>query len=56
LIARLVSFARDEQLRVVSATTMVENDGMCAIFKRLGFELSTDFEDQMVTAKLVLGR
>jgi RimJ/RimL family protein N-acetyltransferase len=55
LIARLVSFARDEQLRVVSATTMVENDGMCAIFKRLGFELSTDLEDQLVTAKLVLG-
>ena len=56
LIARLVSFARDEQLQVVSATTMIENGGMCAIFKRLGFEVSTDFEDQLVTAKLVLGR
>ena len=54
LIARLVSFARDEQLQVVSATTMIENAGMCAVFKRLGFQLSTDFEDQTVTAKLVL--
>lgn len=54
LIARLVSFARDEQLQAVSATTMVENEGMCTIFKRLGFELSTDFEDQLVTATLVL--
>jgi acetyltransferase len=53
LIARLVSFARDEQLQVVSATTMVENYGMTAIFKRLGFKLSTD-EDQLVTAKLFL--
>ena len=55
LIARLVSFARDEQLQVVSATTMVENYGMTAIFKRLGFKLSTD-EDQLVTAKLFLTR
>ena len=54
LIARLVSFARDEQLQVVSATTMLENVGMCAVFKRLGFQLSTDFEDQTVTAALVL--
>jgi acetyltransferase len=53
LIARLVSFARDEQLQIVSATTMVENYGMTAIFKRLGFKLSTD-EDQLVTAKLFL--
>jgi RimJ/RimL family protein N-acetyltransferase len=53
LIARLVSFARDEQLQVVSATTMVENYSMTAIFKRLGFKLSTD-EDQLVTAKLFL--
>ena len=55
LIARLVSFARDEGLQVVSATTMAENYGMIAIFKRLGFQLSTD-EDQLVTAKLFLTR
>jgi acetyltransferase len=54
LIARLVSFARDEQLQAVTATTMTENNGMCAVFKRLGFQLSTDVEDQTVTAKLVL--
>src|SRR5215469_1669602 len=55
LIARLVSFARDEQLQVVSATTMVENYAMTTIFERLGFQLSTD-EDQLVTAKLFLAR
>ncbi|HXZ80318.1 MAG TPA: GNAT family N-acetyltransferase [Terriglobales bacterium] len=56
LIARLVSFARDERLQVVSATTMIENAGMCAVFKKLGFQLSTDFEEQLVTAKLDLGK
>jgi len=53
LIARLVSFARDEQLQVVSATTMAENYAMTSIFKSLGFQLSAD-EDQLVTAKLPL--
>jgi acetyltransferase len=55
LIARLVSFARDERLQVVYATTMAENYAMTAIFRRLGFQLSTD-EDQLVTAKLFLTR
>jgi acetyltransferase len=53
LIARLVSFARDERLQVVYATTMAENYAMTAIFRRRGFQLSTD-EDQLVTAKLFL--
>jgi len=54
VIARLVTFARDEGLQLVSATTMLENDAMCAVFRKLGFRLSTDFEDQLVHAELPL--
>jgi acetyltransferase len=54
VVARLVTFARDEGLQLVSATTMLENDGMCAVFRKLGFRLSTDFEDQLVHAELPL--
>jgi RimJ/RimL family protein N-acetyltransferase len=50
----LVCFARDEGLRRVTASTMVENLGMCAVFERLGFQLSTDFEEQLVNATLML--
>jgi acyl-CoA synthetase (NDP forming)/RimJ/RimL family protein N-acetyltransferase len=54
LIGRLVVVARDEGLRRVTASTMVENVGMCAVFERLGFQLSTDFEEQLVNATLKL--
>ena len=54
LIRQLVCFARDEGLRRVTASTMVENAGMCAVFERLGFQLSTDFEEQLVNATLML--
>ena len=54
LIGRLVGVARDEGLHRVTASTMMENLGMCAIFERLGFQLSTNFEEQLVDAKLVL--
>jgi acyl-CoA synthetase (NDP forming)/RimJ/RimL family protein N-acetyltransferase len=54
LIARLVCFARDEGLQRVVASTMLENAGMCAIFQKLGFQLSTNFEVQLIDAKLVL--
>jgi acetyltransferase len=54
LIRRLVDFAREEGLRRVVALTMPENMGMCAIFKKLGFQLSTDFEEQLVDATLML--
>jgi len=54
LIARLVCIARDEGLQRVTASTMLENAGMCAVFQKLGFQLSTDFEEQLVDAKLVL--
>jgi acetyltransferase len=56
LIRRLVDFARDEGLGRVTATTMTENAGMCAVFRKLGFELSEDFEDELVTARLVISR
>lgn len=54
LIRRLVGVARDEGLHQVTASTMLENIGMCAIFERLGFRLSTNYEEQLVDAKLVL--
>jgi acetyltransferase len=54
LIRRLVDFARDEGLRYVTASTMVENIGMRAVFERLGFVSTTDFEDELVNAKLTL--
>ena len=54
LVRRLVDFAREEGLRRVVASTMLENVGMCAIFKKLGFQLSTDFEEQLVNATLML--
>lgn len=54
LIARLMLVARDEGLKRLTATTMVENEGMCAIFKKLGFRLSKDFEENLVYAELTL--
>jgi acetyltransferase len=54
LIARLMLVARDEGLKRLTATTMVENEGMCAIFKKLGFRLLTDFEEHLVYAELAL--
>ena len=54
LIARLVEVARDEGLGAVVASTMMENTGMCAVFRKLGFELTTDYEEELVNARLVL--
>jgi acetyltransferase len=54
LIRRLVDVARDERLESVVATTMTENRGMCAVFRRLGFTLSIDPGDDTVEAKLTL--
>jgi acetyltransferase len=54
LIRRLVDFARDERLEDVVATTMTENRGMCAVFRRLGFTLSIEPGDDTVEAELTL--
>jgi acetyltransferase len=54
LIRRLVDVARDERLENVVATTMTENRGMCAVFRRLGFTLSTEPGDDSVEAALTL--
>ena len=54
LVRRLVDVARDERLENVVATTMTENRGMCAVFRRLGFKLSTDPGDDTVVAELPL--
>ena len=45
LVRRLVDVARDEQLERVRASTMTDNHGMCAVFKRLGFVLSIDGDE-----------
>jgi acetyltransferase len=42
LVRRLVEVARDEHLDCVLASTMTDNHGMCAMFRRLGFALSID--------------
>ena len=54
LIRRLVDVARDERLENVMATTMTENRGMCAVFRRLGFKLSTEPATTSVGAELTL--
>jgi acetyltransferase len=54
LIRRLIGFAQDEGLRRVVASTMLENLGMSAVFEKLGFQLSTDFEEELVNATLSL--
>lgn len=54
LIRRLVDYARDEGLRRVVAETMIENMGMRAVFQKLGFRLSIDSEEALVSATLML--
>jgi acetyltransferase len=54
LIRRLVDVARDEHLDRVLASTMTDNHGMCAVFRRLGFALSNDGDE--VQARLDLPR
>ena len=54
LVRRLIGFARDEGLSRVVASTMFDNLGMSVVFERLGFQLSTDFEEQLVNATLSL--
>jgi RimJ/RimL family protein N-acetyltransferase len=44
-VRRLVDVARDEQLERVIGSTMTENHGMCAVFRRLGFALSIDGDE-----------
>ena len=53
LVRRLVDVAKDEGLGQVVATTMADNGGMCAVFRRLGFDLDID-TDQTVAARLSL--
>lgn len=54
MMRRLISVARDEKLDRVLATTMTENYGMSAIFKRLGFETSINMEDGIIEAAMRL--
>jgi acetyltransferase len=42
LVRRLIEVARDEHLDRVVASTMMDNRGMCTVFRRLGFALAID--------------
>ena len=52
LVRKLVDVARDEQLDRVLASTMTDNHGMCAVFRRLGFTLSIDGDEVQVELDL----
>ena len=54
LVRKLLEVARDEHLDRVVATTMVDNQGMCNVFHRLGFTLS--IADDEARAELDLRR
>jgi acyl-CoA synthetase (NDP forming)/RimJ/RimL family protein N-acetyltransferase len=54
LIRRLVDVARDEGLPRIVASTMIENASMSAVFQKLGFQVSIDYEEQLINATLML--
>ena len=54
LVRKLVEVARDEHLDRVVASTMLDNHGMCTVFRRLDFALS--IADGEVRAELELQR
>jgi acetyltransferase len=54
MMRRLIGIARDEKIVRVIATTLTENVGMSVIFKRLGFQTSTDFEEGVIEAEMRL--
>ena len=54
LIARLVHVAREEGLAKVTASTMIENAGMTAVFKKLGFQVVINKEGDLIEVTLPL--
>jgi acetyltransferase len=54
LVRRLLEVARDEHLDRVVASTLLDNQGMCGVFHRLGFVLS--MVDDEVRAEFNLQR
>jgi len=54
MLRRLLRVARDEKVEHVLATTLPENQQMCAMLKRLGFQVSINLDDNLVEAELAL--
>jgi len=54
LLRRLLQFARDEKLQRITGDILMENLGMQAICKKLGFRLRYSLEDHLVKADLEL--
>jgi acetyltransferase len=54
MLRRLLRVARDERFERIVATTLPENQQMCAMLKRLGFQVSINLDDNLVEAELAL--
>jgi acetyltransferase len=51
---RLIRVAKDEKVSRIISIILSENREMCAVCQKLGFHLTTNFEDNTVTAELPL--
>ncbi len=54
LIGRMVHVAREEGLAKLTASTMIENAGMTTVFKKLGFQVFLNPEEELVEVVLAL--
>jgi len=54
MLRRMLRVARDEKVDHVLATTLLENQQMCTMLKRLGFQVSINLDDNLVEAELAL--
>ena len=52
LVERLVAFAKDEGLELLTACFLAENQPVAKVFKRLGFTISEDADPQLRRAEL----
>jgi acetyltransferase len=54
LLRRLIEFARNEKIQRLTGDILVENTGMQAVCKKLGFHVSYSPEDQLMKAEMEL--
>ena len=54
MLRRLLRVARDEKVEHGFAKTLPENQQMCAMLKRLGFQVSINLDDNLVESELAL--
>ncbi len=55
LLRRMIQIARDEHVALITAEVLHENRNMLRLFERMGFSISTEVDDGVVTASLQLG-